>query len=380
MEKKTTQENLKANVDWLQFRIDDIKLDDIVKFLETPLEMFLKSNGYPAGYKHYSILYEFQNIKIYFGMYQDNFNLTHESYMIQISGSACRYIENVTFKKKGYHDWHDFLKNLLVHFNQLETTIDFKRIDLNIDDFNKLPYFTPSKLLKFCEKNSFKYGRSRKYSVQGTEKTGLTLYLGASKSDRRIRIYDKKKEQHKKEIEVPYGSWIRTEIQFMRVLSSEIVHQFVNTDRSLIDFTKGYLKKQLHFYTNPNLKMETRIWTRFLGSSEPFKLTLNHEQNSMQEKIEWFKNGGGLAILKAYVLLHDNNILPEKLSSEDKEGIEVLIESKDFPLELSKALIDHISIQEIDISLQRELIDYVKAKTYDPFEREKIKKIQRKLE
>lgn len=375
----TSQANLTANIDWLQFRIDDIELNHLLEFLTIPIDMFIRQINYLAGYKHYTECYEFQQIKIYYGVYLDEFNLSHDSFMVLASGSACRYLEDVIFKRKGIDNWKDFLKQLLITFEQLDAAIDFRRIDMCIDDFNPIPYFTPAKLLKHCEDDRYIYGRSQKYSVQGTEQSGMTLYIGASKSDRRIRIYDKEKEQQNKKELSHSGSWIRTEIQFMRAIANTSVQRFTNMDVSLIDFVKGYLKQQLHFYTKPDWRiqkkpLETRKWTRFLGSSEPFQLALSHQKTTMQEKIEWLINGGGLAILKSYDLLYNNNLLPADLEKEHKKSISELINYKDYPIELSKTIINHISRQQISNNLKESLILSVKLQTYDPFENEKIRR------
>lgn len=376
----TKQTNLTANVDWLQFRIDDIELTHITDFLNIPYQMFVQQFSYLAGYKHYTKCYEFQKIKIYQGLYADDFNLQHTSFMLVAGGSACRYIEDTVFKRNGYPSWKKFLKELLLTFEKLDTAIDFKRIDLNIDDFNDTPYFTPAKLLKFCESKRHIYGRSSAYSVQGTEKSGMTLYIGASKSDRRIRIYDKAKEQDKKKLLSHDGSWIRTEVQFMRAIANTLVQRFIDNDISLIDLIKGYLKQQLHFYTKTNWKrqkkpFETRMWTRFLGNSEPFQLVLSHEKNDMQAKIEWLIEGGGLAILKAYDLLYEEHILPVDLEDNHKKCIDELISDKEYPIELSKILINHISLQAIAPALKESLISELKLQTYDPYENEKIKRM-----
>lgn len=372
------QEFLKANIDWLQFRIDDLSIEAIMDFFEIPQDMFLFQVDHLAGYKHFQHSYEFQGIKLYFGIYEDEFEIRHSSTMTWVSGTGCRYLENIIFKKKGCNDWREFFEELISNLDTNEHPIDFRRVDLNIDDFNDVPYFTPEQLLKYCETNRFRYGRSQSYSPQGTMKLGMTLYLGASKSDRRIRIYDKEKEQQKKEKYV-VRPWIRTEIQFMRDIADISIRQYVKSNKSLMDFTKGYLKEQLHFYTHKEWKkehkpLETRKWTRFLGNSEPFELPISRTKSNMQEKIEWLITGGGLAILKAYDLLHQNNILPIDLDDEYKNGVPDLIMEKDYTLELSKVLINHVSTSNISNQLKQKLIEEIKEHTYDPFRSVKLMK------
>ncbi|WP_285007584.1 replication initiation factor domain-containing protein [Lactococcus formosensis] len=366
------QANLSAHVDWLNFRIDDVTFSDLAEFLDIPESFFLGQLDNLIGYKIYDQSFIFSDLKVYTGSFVDEEEKEHTSIYAWFSGHACAYLEQVEFLRLGIKTWSEFLTRLKVKFGQ---KLDFRRIDLNIDDqvSQGQAYFKPFDLLKFVESDRFSYGNSTSYSVQGTDKSGMTLYLGAKTSSKQIRIYDKKAERLAK-LEQDgelLEAWTRTEIQFLRESANAVIEKYINSGISLLDLIKGYLKSNVHFYSSDNWKNEEnpkefRPWTRFLGKSAPFNIHVERRNTPLNQKFEWLDNGGGLAITKAYKLLDDNNLLPKDLSSRMKQGLDDTIKYKGYPIDLSKKLVAYL------IENNRfDLIDDVISNTYDPFKNEK---------
>lgn len=366
------QANLSAHVDWLNFRIDDVTFSDFAEFLDIPESFFLGQLDNLIGYKIYDQSFIFSDLKVYTGTFVDEEEKEHTSIYAWFSGHACAYLEQVEFLRLGIKTWSEFLKRLKIKFGQ---KLDFRRIDLNIDDqvSQGQAYFKPFDLLKFVESDRFSYGNSTSYSVQGTDKSGMTLYLGAKTSSKQIRIYDKKAERLAK-LEQDgelLEAWTRTEIQFLRESANAVIEKYISSGISLLDLIKGYLKSNVHFYSSYNWKTEEnpkefRPWTRFLGKSAPFTIHVERRDTPLNQKFEWLDNGGGLAITKAYKLLDDNNLLPNDLSSRMKQGLDDTIKYKGYPIDLSKKLVAYL------IENNRfDLIDDVISNTYDPFKNEK---------
>lgn len=366
------QANLSAHVDWLNFRIDDVTFSDFAEFLDIPESFFLGQLDNLIGYKIYDQSFIFSDLKVYTGTFVDEEEKEHTSIYAWFSGHACAYLEQVEFLRLGIKTWSEFFTRLKIKFGQ---KLDFRRIDLNIDDqvSQGQAYFKPFDLLKFVESDRFSYGNSTSYSVQGTDKSGMTLYLGAKTSSKQIRIYDKKAERLAK-LEQDgelLEAWTRTEIQFLRESANAVIEKYISSGINLLDLIKGYLKSNVHFYSSYNWKNEEnpkefRPWTRFLGKSAPFTIHVERRDTPLNQKFEWLDNGGGLAITKAYKLLDDNNLLPNDLSSRMKQGLDDTIKYKGYPIDLSKKLVAYL------IENNRfDLIDDVISNTYDPFKNEK---------
>lgn len=364
--------NLSAHVDWLNFRIDDVTFSDLANILQIPENLFLGQIDNLVGYNFYDYSYIFSDLKIYTGQFEDENEHQHISIYGWFSGHACTYIEEVEFLRLNITSWREFFKILIDTFG---SKIDFRRIDLNIDDqvSEGQAYFKPFDLLKYVESDRFSYGNSTSYSVQGTDKSGMTLYLGAKTSSKQIRIYDKKAERQAKlqqEGEI-LEAWTRTEIQFLREASNAIINEYLQSEIELIDLVKGYLKQNVHFYTSDNWKSEEsprefRPWVRYLGKSAPISIHIERRETSLNQKIDWLDSGGGLAILKAYQLLDDNDLLPEDLSDRMSQGLNDTIKDKGYPMDLAKKLVAYLVEKE-----RFDLVSEVMSQSYDPFNKEK---------
>lgn len=355
------QKKLVANFDWVQCRIDNSTPNAIMNFLNLPVELWDKTVGSLSGYTCFTDVFECQHIKLFTGIESaKNVN------MLIISGEACRFIESKLFSSS-FLDWRDFLKSFMIAFHSLE----WRRIDLNIDDLNDIPYFRPDTLLSYCEvrPHRFRYGRSSSYSVQGSLMQGMTLYIGARTSDRQIRVYDKKAERKAKEKikNDELKSWIRLEVQFMREISGKKILEYITQDLDLIDLIKGYLNANLKFYDDDNLTVIPKFWTNYLMTTNTTKVKISHVNRELENSLDWFMNGGGLAVLKAYLLLADNDLLPEPTELEyadysDTQDIDKLIDLKGFPLDLSQKLQNYVLKKSGDL----DLVNDIKNQTYDP--------------
>lgn len=115
-----------------------------------------------AGYQDFKFAFEFSSIKLYTNAYtaydkdgtchtfnEINQNQENEfDVMVQFSGQACRFVEDVLFRVAGTEtssfSWKDFFNALLFTYPK----IDIRRLDLNINDVNEPQFFTPNTLFK----------------------------------------------------------------------------------------------------------------------------------------------------------------------------------------------------------------------------------------
>ncbi|MDN5479699.1 MAG: hypothetical protein L0G39_22465, partial [Chryseobacterium sp.] len=64
-----TQSNLFALVDWFQFKLKNVSVSEICKFLKLPSDVWVISKGKLAGYQQFIAYAEFCNIRIYMNNY-----------------------------------------------------------------------------------------------------------------------------------------------------------------------------------------------------------------------------------------------------------------------------------------------------------------------
>ncbi|WP_206850655.1 replication initiation factor domain-containing protein [Enterococcus plantarum] len=322
-----TQKNVRGLEDWLQ-----------IDFLQTNLEMITTQLGLSLSDFNYSeqgltyypfdCCYSLGDVKIY-GM--DYYSVTDTArYMLVLSGKGCQFYREYASEET--------LKSLLkTFFNDYGDTLKVTRFDVCIDDFNQKPYYTPSQLLKFCEKKRFHYGKSTTYQTYGNKQQGVTLYLKPAGADDRLRIYDKHMEQAKqlgirpKDYEFP--SWIRYEVEFHREKAHLLAKKYAYDDSDIKELVKGYLKEKLVFYSDDSFQKVAQRWIEFLGQSEPFKLVIKKEKSPLLDKFEWYQFKGSLAIYKAIKFLEENQIYPKSIDTLDEA-----LEKTMFSIELSDEL------------------------------------------
>ena len=329
--------NLRSVFDWIQIQFNtfDFSLEEIVEdilFLDT--ELFIIDKG-SLKYYEYDSQINYGNIRIYYGVEENSF-------MLVMSGQALEFYRDMVLTPKGLSERH-FLDNLYSNYKSFSV----RRIDIAIDDFNEVPYFTPNQLAKLCKKNRFLYGKSNVYTTYGDEKTGQTLYLRRPSDDERLRIYDKRLEQasklgvSKRFIE----NWIRTELELRKEKAHYFIQEWLKSEIDILNFTKGYLKDKVKFYTDSHFTKPLRSWEKFLGASKPVTITISNKKTELSNKLEWLVFKGSGAILRAYKFLYENELLFE-LEKENFEKLDTL----EFPPELASQLIERaISFKREDL-------------------------------
>ncbi|MCJ0537856.1 replication initiation factor domain-containing protein [Enterococcus cecorum] len=297
--------SLMATFDWIQiqFKKSAFCLDDIFQLLFMSSEYFINKLGRLEHY-NYDTQAIYQNIRIYQG---DN----EDSYMLVMSGEALKWFrENVLYPLNLTEK--QFLQNI-INNNNLES-FSVRRIDVAIDDLNDKPFFTPSQLLKVCQKKRYVYGKSRFYTTYGDEQTGVTLYLRKPDDDERLRIYDKRLEQVSKENldKRDIVSWIRTELILKKDKATYFLLDFFETERDLLDFSKGYLKEKVYFYSDSKFTKRLRAWDKFLGTSTNVKITIPSKDTLLEQRIKWFVFQGAASTWKAIKFCLENDLFTEK--------------------------------------------------------------------
>ena len=83
----------------------------------------------------------------------------------------------------------------------------------------------------------------------------------------------------------------------------------------IINISKGYLKQQLHFYSDITQEKEMRFWERYEGASKPFKIVIKHEHTTLEENANWLDFGGGLSVTRVLEFLSIYGLAPKNFGS-----------------------------------------------------------------
>lgn len=369
------QGKLKALIDWCQFRFFEIDPLTIIRdLLALPFDYFDLQKG-RLQYYDYQNYYVCGHLKLYYvkQYFPLDKNLAGKvtpnppkiDVLLLLSGEGCRQLERDVLETQNL-SWKNFFHKVIDFVNKESGKFKLTRLDLAIDDYNDIPYFTPAQLLKYDEPKRFNYGRSTYMLPIGTKNKGMALYLQKPGSGKRIRIYDKLHEQADKQgirpkdlaEELGIQSWIRLEIEFLRDYAQAMLEIWLNGSDDLMTVIKGYLKEQLHFYIRSDFTGTPKFWTRYLGKSEAIKLSIPKNKPLLYDKFNWFIYQGGLSVLKAYQFLWENELLNDY---KENDNLMNLLESARYPPDLANLLTDVVLSKE-----RSDLIPEIKSSTKKP--------------
>lgn len=330
-----TSEQVTGKVDWIKVRFKKSNPEQVFEnLLKIDLNKTTLSNG-KLAYYNYNCYFSYGAIHVY--SYKEALFLN--DCMLQLSGEACTQLK-IILDRKG-SSWSDFFKSL---FNY--THIEILRLDVALDDRNKIPYFKISQLISKAKKALY-WSNNREYLVHESKyklTTGKTLNFGARTSNLMIRIYDKAIEQAKmKGVDITeYGSWNRVEIELKKELADDMARRIAYDDETLENQIRGVLREELRFYTDETKQKVPRFWDRFLLKALPIKLDRKYDSTTMESTINWLDTKGALAAYQAIVFLKKNNALGSLNDITD--------EYKEFSRGLAERLTAHlVSIEREDL-------------------------------
>lgn len=194
-------------IDWLTFSVKNEKNPDyvIMEYLGMDPIMFSDSGSVLPGYANGK---SFQNIVVCYDA-RENSSFHNMGVCVSMSGKGCRAFETMSAFNAdspvadiSSPGWYKLLNRLHV-----DDCCNVSRVDLACDDrAGALDLDDIMQCVDDDAVNTRLQDRSRVVSKRGKVRTGLTQYLGSSKSDFFIRIYDKAAEQGQD------GHWVRVEM------------------------------------------------------------------------------------------------------------------------------------------------------------------------
>lgn len=210
----------------------------------------------------------FQNMRGFYGykdrLYYDgihiHYNGTEEmGICVEMSGQGCRNFETL-----GTGDYDGIFSLILEHYSDKSENreMNIKRLDVAYDDFDG--YLDLPMLIQETQKHNFVARFNDWQCIVGNK--GSSVNHGSNKSDVYIRIYDKKMERNRDDLE----HWVRCEIQ----LRSSCALGFIKLDgdirKKYFDVLNNYLRYIIPIGNDINIRRAPTAlyWLNFIESFE----------------------------------------------------------------------------------------------------------------
>ena len=241
-------EQNKIIYDWLTFTSKIHSVDDIISLLGLSNVSFIRlergMNGYPE-------CLHFGGISICYGGREDM------GVCCCMSGQGCR-----SFETYGNGDYDSLFATIIENYSDDsdKRQMNLSRLDIAYDDFIGLLDIDVI-AIETLKQNYV--SRMEKWTVTNSS-DGCSVGIGSMRSDTFIRIYDKKAERNRDDLD----HWVRCEIQ----LRGSNAIGFAKLDGNIIDNYYGVLNNYLRFVapsdtdTNKRRWKTAEWWDKFLES------------------------------------------------------------------------------------------------------------------
>ncbi len=204
---------------------------------------------------------------------------------VTLSGTGCRFLENLYNCK----DLRDEINYRFI-FNKLKIS----RMDIAVDYDTKF-------LLDIFEDSirNKHFDGIKTWLCFGNYDNGITYYLGSTKSEKYIRIYEKDKQKH--------SDLYKDRVELV-LKGQYATYEFFN-DNDLFKIYSSYTKEIV--WTNSTVQ---EVWENMMGENCPISPKIRHKKTGLKEKAENIMNTYG-GTLKAYITEFGTKMINEKLDS-----------------------------------------------------------------
>lgn len=291
-------------IDYLTITWKSDKLDFIREYFKLPKE--LEKDGYgTVNYRHGKY---YPGVNIRWNEMTSEIpwdkSVVYET-CLELSGKGCRFVESCNRD----FSWLDFFQ--IVHFDLLSGHCHVARIDIACDVKNDR---------KITAQLVYKYAKAGLYICKASSLPHTTnqrecfSYFGSSKSDRRLRVYDKALEQG-----IPDTKWCRFELQLrndsafsavMRLLADGDIgtafYDEINTFIRFIEPVDNFKNKLKNDHGNRINNADW--WNKFIkGAKAVRKISLPKPEYTL-ERLDRYLYTQPTSSLKAYIEAHDGDI------------------------------------------------------------------------
>lgn len=255
--------------DWLSFttKIDDLAgVIYMLGLLDVPFQDMRGAQGYRS--RKY-----FQGINIHY-------DRDDGTVWVEMSGTGCRAYETYSTNC----DWN----NLFRLFISDPDSYHVSRLDVAYDDFKKL--LVLKRIWKYLE-NDYVITKFRDCGIErySFRKGNLTVFLGSKQSDCYVRIYNKKVEQGRDDLE----HWVRWEYQFRDDHAIGFISEYLSHNCDIgytfLGVTNHYIRFLEPAPTKKYNWKNAKWWDRFICDVDKIKVftphTIEYNEAKMQEYV-----------------------------------------------------------------------------------------------
>lgn len=213
-------------IDWLTFSVKKDNPREVIRdYLGLDPALFQDAGNSLLGYNK---VLRFSDICVCYEP-RENDDFKDMGICVSMSGNGCRAFETMsklTFPgAKDKQGTNSIAFPVLFQLLTADETANVSRIDVACDD--REGYLDMDKIIGKTmsnDINSRMRWRDIHFSLNGTQKAGSTVYIGAPSSDFRVRIYDKALEQGVD------GHWVRVELVMRGKNGNAFVEQMTNSE------------------------------------------------------------------------------------------------------------------------------------------------------
>lgn len=220
---------------------------------------------------------------------------------IQMSGTGCRTWET-THPGLTWEKWISYLQSSYA-------SLHVSRLDIACDTFGQLKL----KTIQAYTRNGKYISRWKTFLIQEGS-AEMAVIWGSSKSDFRLRIYDKTLERIVKagvdEDTVP-KDWVRCEFQLRNDAAASFIRSWQSTDSIGITFM-GIMKNQLLYVSQYDGKNRNRAtvapwWDRLLGDAQKLRMAYDAGKDYNFDSLKRYVFHQAGSSIKAYLTIMDGD-------------------------------------------------------------------------
>lgn len=212
-----------VSIDWLTFSVKKDDPNEVIReYLGLDPALFQDTGYSLLGYNK---VLRFSDICVCYDPRQNDF-FKDMGVCVSMSGNGCRSFETMSrLETAGRQGAESTAFPALFQLLLSDKTVNVSRIDIACDDRDG--YLDMDQIIAKTyanEVNSRLRRRDVHCSLDGVNKAGATVYIGAPSSDFRVRIYDKALEQGVN------GHWIRVELVMRKENANAFVEEMTRSE------------------------------------------------------------------------------------------------------------------------------------------------------
>lgn len=289
-------------IDYLTFtsKIDSVDtIKEMLGFTDVSFQV-LEGKG---RYFYKDRLY-FDGINIYFNGLKENMGVC-----VELSGKGCR-----NFEQLGLGDYMELFNIIACNRDDYNIT----RIDVAYDDFDGVLDFETLVEDISCENyvSRFREFKVERVYSKSEEKRSICIYCGSKQSETLFRIYDKRSEQKRFDLE----HWLRFEVQLRSERASVFVNLLISGNDLNVLFVKvinNYIRFIVKSDTDTNVSRAkmSDYWIKFIEIFDKVSLfvpDVDYTETRLERFVIKQTSGAVLAFIALYGFTAFKNLINGK--------------------------------------------------------------------